>query len=113
MTNVFSDESRLTPVALWLMEFERKHKAGETAHWLLCSCRRAGLGSQHPHGSSQTSVSPFPGDQNPSYDFSCTYIKLIFNYLFVCLSMGILLVYMSVHYVCAVSPEARKGHRTP
>ena len=32
-----------------------------------CSSRGPGFNSQHPHGSSQLSVAPIPGDLTPSY----------------------------------------------
>jgi hypothetical protein len=36
-----------------------------------CSFREWGFDSQHPHGSSQLSVTPVPGDPTPSHRHTC------------------------------------------
>jgi hypothetical protein len=44
--------------------------AGEVTQWLRalgCSSRGPGFNSQHPHGSSQLSVTPVPADPTPSH----------------------------------------------
>jgi hypothetical protein len=36
-----------------------------------CPSRGPGFNSQHPHGGSQVSVSPVPGDLTPSHRYTC------------------------------------------
>jgi hypothetical protein len=51
-----------------------------------CSSRRPGFNSQHPHGSSQPSVTPLSGDLKPSHRHTCSQninvYNIIINYFF-------------------------------
>jgi hypothetical protein len=52
----------------------KKLGAGEMAQWLRILAalpKGPGFNSQYPHGSSQLSVTSFPGDLTPSHGYEC------------------------------------------